>query len=109
MDWKVDILSIVTKDLGIVGFILLLLFLLMAIYLKKSDERKVILYVFSFLVVMIVLAGLFYQLNSVSSGGQSISGTKVGLDVIQNSTSNTSIQKVQHSEVNGSIIQNNRE
>lgn len=109
MDWKVDILSIVTQDLGIVGFILLLLFLLTAIYLKKSDERKLILYVFSFLVVLIVFAGLFYQPNSESSAEQFVSGTKVGGNIVQNGTSNTSTQTVQHSEVNGSIVQDNRE
>lgn len=61
-----EIFSLVIKNLGIVGFIIFLLFLLL-IYIKKGSERKIIIYVFSFLVVFIVIFTLYLQVNRSSN------------------------------------------
>ena len=64
-----ELISIIVNNLGLTGFILFLFFTLLSIYVKNRSERKVLLYVFSFISVSAALTTLYVVVISEQGKG----------------------------------------
>jgi len=85
-----ELFSIIINNLGIVGFIVFLMFLLIAI-IKNDSQKKILIYVFSLLAIVAVTSTIYFQQTKT--------------DAIKENNNSGAIQIFENTNINGSVIQ----